>query len=610
MSGFITIYNINGEPVDEHLIHSLTQSLKFRGPDRQNVWVDDHIGMGHALFKTTFEAEYENQPTTIDNNTWITCSARIDDRENLVHKMGMKKEINLTKTPDSELILHAYRKWGEECLTHLLGDFAFVIWDKQKQKLFCARDRFGMRQLYFAQKNKSIIICNALGCILKHPKISKELNEKAIGGFLLFGRPEWMDKSITMFHDVTTLLPAHKLIMENGHINIQRYWKVPDDIPLLHYKKEQDYVDHFLEVFTSAVSDRLRTSSVAISMSGGMDSTSIAAIAKQLQKEQKFPTTQLNAVSLAYDHILPSKERYYAGLTAQHLDIPIHYIASDDYPFLYPSIKTICPMELAQPTLLLDTEKKYSQFGRVVLVGVSGDDLIKYPSTLLALKEAGIYSVMRDTVKLHQLYGKRPPLGIGLRTKLKRWISNDTRKIQTAYPYPAYINHDFEERLGLRTEWERAWISLQEKQLLHTRYAALQGSLIVADWNSDDMMLQSDFTLSEKRDPYLDLRMLEFILSLPALPWLFNKHILRHSMKGILPDEVRYRPKTPLGYLNHALTKKDENRWLKAWKPSNQSLLYSKETFSFTLSDTPLQHHLTSRPIMLDAWLQKNAHYE
>ena len=101
MSGFITIYNTNGEPVDEPLIHSLTHTLKFRGPDRKKVWIDGNIGMGHTLFKTTFEAEYENQPSTLDQNVWITCSARIDDRKNLVKKLGISTQINLSKTPDN-----------------------------------------------------------------------------------------------------------------------------------------------------------------------------------------------------------------------------------------------------------------------------------------------------------------------------------------------------------------------------------------------------------------------------------------------------------------------------------------------------------------------------
>ncbi|MGC9350573.1 MAG: hypothetical protein ACP5D3_01135, partial [Sulfurovum sp.] len=186
MSGFITIYNTDGKPVDKQLIHSLTDTLKFRGPDQQKVWIDGNIGMGHALFKTTFEAEYENQPATIDNKVWITCSARIDDRENLVNKMGLKRSLELSKTPDSELILHAYKKWGEACLDHLLGDFAFVIWDKTQQKLFCARDRFGTKQLYYSKKNNTLIISNTFHCIKQHPSVSNQLNDKAIAGFLFF----------------------------------------------------------------------------------------------------------------------------------------------------------------------------------------------------------------------------------------------------------------------------------------------------------------------------------------------------------------------------------------------------------------------------------------
>ena len=608
MSGFITIYNINGEPVDEHLIHSLTQSLKFRGPDRQDIWVDGEIGMGHALFKTTFEAEYENQPATLDNNVWITCSARIDDRENLISKMGLKQSLDLTKTPDSELILHAYRRWGEECLTHLLGDFAFVIWDKQKQKLFCARDRFGMRQLYYAQKNNSIILCNALGCILKHPNISKDLNERAIGGFLLFGNYKWMDKSITMYHDVMTLLPAHKLIMKNGNIDIQQYWDIPDNIPILQYKNKQDYVEHFREVFTHAVSDRIRTSSVAISMSGGMDSTSIAAIAKQLQNDHKIPTTQFNAITNVFDHTLSCKERYYSSIVADYLNIPIHYIVCDNYPFLLPSIKTTRPMELAQQTFVIDSEKKLSQFSRVVLTGYAADNLIRYPSTQLAQKEAGIFSVIRDAIRLYQLYGKRPPLGMGIRTKLKKLMSFNTKNAMANYPYPEWIHDDFEKRLDLKTEWKEMWDIFQKKQSIYTRQSTLQWSLSGPDWNTDDILMESDFTLSEKRDPFLDLRMVELILALPALPWLFNKHILRASMKGLLPDEVRYRPKTVLGYIEHALATKKENKWLSTWQPSIKSSPYIKETFSFSQTDTPLQHYLASRPIILDGWIKENIH--
>ena len=264
-------------------------------------------------------------------------------------------------------------------------------------------------------------------------------------------------------------------------------------------------------------------------------------------------------------------------------------------------------MQLAQPTLMIDNEKKLRQFSRVVLAGDAGDNLIRYPSTILALKEAGICSVLTNMIKLQQLYNKRPPLGIGLRTKLKKWISNDTSRIQAAYPYPTYIYHDFEKKLDLSAEWNESWKSLQNKQSLHTRQATLEWSLFDTDWDADDLLMESDFTLPEKRDPYLDLRMVELVLSLPALPWLFNKHILRRSMQGLLPDKVRYRPKAPLGYLNHALTKRDENGWIKLWKPNIKSSLYLKKGFLFQQSNNPLISYLDSRPIILDAWIKENS---
>lgn len=608
MSGFITIYNTDGKPVDRQLINSLTETLKFRGPDQQNIWIDENIGMGHALFKTTFEAEYENQPATIDNKVWITCSARIDDRENLINKMGLKQSLDLSKTPDSELILHAYKKWGEECLDHLLGDFAFVIWDNREKKLFCARDKFGMKQLYYAQKNHSFIVSNTLGCILKHPLVSKNLNEKAIGGFLLFGDYKWIDKSITMFQDVIKLLPAHKLVIKNGKVTIHRYWNIPHNISLLSYKKEQDYIDHFLEIFSSSVKDRIRYSSLAISMSGGMDSTSIAAITKKLINEGKIPEVQLNAITLTYNSVLPSKEKYFAKLAADYIDIPIHYINGDNYPFLLPSIKTTTPIPFPQPTLLMDTEKLYRQFSPIVLVGITGDNLLEYPSTPLALKESNIFNIIRSYIRHKKRYNKKLPLGTGLKANLKKLLSSDKKKLQTWHPYPTYINKNFENKMDLRTEWNKMWNSMKSTQSLHTRYELYKeiASLEVAEWNSDDLLMESTFTLSEKRDPFLDIRMIEFILSLPALPWLFNKHILRASMEGLLPSELIYRPKTPLGYLDHALAIKEESKWLKSWEPTPFSSTYlnNKSLISKNLNEN--QSFLITLPITLDNWFQNN----
>ena len=284
--------------------------------------------------------------------------------------------LNLPHTPDSELILHAYQTWGEKFSNYLLGDFAFVLWDERQRKLLCVKDRFGMRQLYYAQVKQSMIVCNSLDCLRQHPLVSKQLNEQAIGDFLLFGDYTWADKSITAFADIQTLPPAHMLILEDGNMTVRRYWDIPFDLPLLRYRTEPDYLEHFREVFKVAVADRLRTSRVVVAMSGGMDSTAVAATVRRLQKEGAQPF-EFNAVTVDFNPIHFSQERYYAGIAAGRLALALHYVDAGYYQMLSPPVPTTRPVEDYAPAVWLDANKKIAELGRVMLTGSAGDNLLK-----------------------------------------------------------------------------------------------------------------------------------------------------------------------------------------------------------------------------------------
>ncbi|UFH58937.1 asparagine synthetase B family protein [Sulfurovum mangrovi] len=574
MSGFITIYNTDGKPVDKQLIHSLTETLKFRGPDQQKVWIDNTIGMGHALFKTTFEAEYENQPATIDNRVWITCSARIDDRENLVNKMGLKQSLELSKTPDSELILHAYRKWGEACLEHLLGDFAFVIWDKKKQKLFCARDRFGANQLYYAEKNNSIIICNTLNTIKQHPLISRQLNDKAIAGFLLFGDHTWIDKTLTVLSNVKTLPPAHSITLQNGKTSLKKYWDISPDLPILRYKKESDYIEHFNEIFKVSIADRIRTNALTIAMSGGMDSSSVAATVRQLEKENTIPPLTLNAVTAVYDRILPCQERHYAGIVAKHLNIPIHYLIGENYTFMRPLVLTTRPLEIYTFTLWKEIKKTIAAHSRVALTGASADNLLMYSPAITTMKEVNPIKVLMDLFQLKKRYQKRPAIGSGLLAMLKLKHKQKGNKNILVRPrlLSDWFNPEFEKAMELKKIWEET--SEWNPNPLHTRHPNAHNTLTGIDWNTDDIIMESEFTLSEERDPFLDLRLVEFLFSIPSLPWFFEKHILRQSMAEMLPQEIIRRPKTPLGDLHGKFMLESSSSWINDWQVNNDLLPY------------------------------------
>jgi asparagine synthase (glutamine-hydrolysing) len=174
---------------------------------------------------------------------------------------------------DAELILYAYEAWGEDCVKHLLGDYAFAIWDSRQRRLFCARDHFGVKQFYYAHLGSTFIFSNTLNCLRLHPAVSDELNEVAIGDYLLFGLNQ--DLSSTVFSDIYRLPQASHLKASISGKTIQRFWTAPTN-GQIQFPNSEDYVERFKQLFSLAVKDRLRSNKISISMSGGLDSTSVA----------------------------------------------------------------------------------------------------------------------------------------------------------------------------------------------------------------------------------------------------------------------------------------------------------------------------------------------
>ncbi len=142
MSGIVGILHLDGAPVDRQIMQRLTDFQSFRGPDAKQIWIDGNVGLGHTLLRTTDESERETQPFTLGDGVWIVADARVDARQELIAELQSKGQqipsgANSGIT-DVELILRSYQVWGEDCLEHLLGDFAFGIWDGPRKKLFCA----------------------------------------------------------------------------------------------------------------------------------------------------------------------------------------------------------------------------------------------------------------------------------------------------------------------------------------------------------------------------------------------------------------------------------------------------------------------------------------
>src|SRR5579864_3559412 len=323
MSGIVGIVNLDGAPVSRLLVKEMTAHLAFRGPDAQSMWIEGEVGFGHTMLRTTWESEGEHQPFSLDGQVWITADARVDDRENLVEKLASKGQEVVSAAPDAELILRAYHAWGEHCVEHLLGDFAFAIWDRHLQRVFCARDNLGIRPFYYFQSGKTFVFSNTLNCVRRHPDVSSKLSDLAVADFLLFALNQ--DSATTTFSDIQRVAPAHSLTVSKDRCVSRRYWSMPIDEPV-YYRRNSDYVDQFSELLRLAIRDRTRTPWMGVLMSGGLDSSALAATACQLSGHRPA----VAAFTYVFDYLIPDEERYYAGLVADRLGIPIHYSVRDD----------------------------------------------------------------------------------------------------------------------------------------------------------------------------------------------------------------------------------------------------------------------------------------
>jgi glutamine amidotransferase-like protein/asparagine synthase len=319
MSGIAGILNLDGSPVDGRLLARMTEYLRFRGPDGHGMHAIGNVGFGHTLLKLVEDTGADEQPFTLDGRRWIVADARVDARPDLVAALRARGHELNADAADAELILRAYDAWGDDCVTHLLGDFTFAIWDGPERRLFCARDQLGVKPFYYAQLGRTVVFSNMLDGVRLHPAVSRELNDRAVADFLLFGANQ--EAGTTTFRDVLRLPPAHSISWSAGVSRCHRYWTLPIDEPIA-FTRAGEYAERFLELLGAAVSDRLRTRRVAVLMSGGLDSPTLAAVAAGLLRNRSADWA-VHAMTSVYDRLIPDSERHYAGLVAKHLDIPI-----------------------------------------------------------------------------------------------------------------------------------------------------------------------------------------------------------------------------------------------------------------------------------------------
>lgn len=545
MSGIVGIAHSDDTPVNSAALRRMTLWLSFRGPDAQEVWTDGPAGLGHALLATTPESERERQPTSLDQKTWITADARLDGRRELVDALRSNGRDTELSNSDAQLLLHAHEAWGENCVDHLLGDFAFGIWDGRKREFFCACDHFGIKSFYFAEVERSFIFSNTLDCLRLHPAISDRLNDAAIADFLLFGMN--YDAASTSFADIRRLPRAHMLRWSRAGLELREYWRPPADGSIV-YRRRGDYVERFRELLTTAVEDRLRTNKVGILLSGGLDSSSVAAVARDLQKAN-YPSLELHAFTSIYERLLPDGDAPAARTVAAALQIPVHCWAVDSVG-LFEGWEDPCarwpePMEDPFACGFRNQFKAIAGNVRVLLSGEGSDNLMGFEMAqhFRSLWREG--RVQRALLDLSEHVWQRFQAPDGLRGPLRR-IGRLFARQAPASDFPEWINPELASRLKLQYRWRGSLSDLPYHE--HPRHPKAYGSLFLPQWRYLFEHGEAGITRQpvEIRFPFLDLRLVNYLLAIPSMPWFFRKYLLRETMRGRLPEAVRRRPKTPL----------------------------------------------------------------
>lgn len=590
MSGIVGIYHLDQHLVASSQLCQMINTLAHRGPDGSDTWCQGAIGLGHRMLWTTPESLNEQLPL-VKGDLAITADARIDNRDELAQVLSLPDR-PLEKIADSELILAAYEHWGSDCPVHLLGDFAFVIWDGQKQQLFCARDHFGVKPFYYYhQPNRSFAVASEIKGLLCLDWIPQQINETRIADYLAL---MLHDKVITTFEDILRLPPASRMWVTASGLKIDTYWQLDPEYELK-LESDEAYAKAFREIFTEAVRCRLRSAfSVGSHLSGGLDSSSVSCVARKILSETTGET--LHTFSNVFDTVKECDERSYIDEVLKQGGYTPHYIHADtfgplsdveqilnyeDEPILGPSHHY--PWRLNQAA--------HEANVRIVFDGFDGDTVVSHGIDRLQelalqkkwLEFADAIEVASKNYKfsvnymlvgyglpaLRQLsrrgqwfefikainfihhrfqYSRRSLL---IRQGIKPTLNQILHKLYRTPKKPAddlakvgeIVNADFAKQVCLK---ERIKSYTPKKTSLRSvrqeHWQAMTGGVLAVNLEALDRCAAA-FGL-EARHPFLDRRLVEFCLAVPSDQKFrkgFGRMIMRQGLNSILPKAVQWR---------------------------------------------------------------------
>lgn len=542
MSGIAGIVALDGAPVDAALLDRMAGFLASRGPDGVASRSMGPAGFAHALLRTGDVGDDVGQPVSVDGRTWIVADARIDGRAELVRALRAGGIDAAADAPAAELILHALRLWGDDAPAHLLGDFAFAAWDGERRRLLCARDLFGVKPFYYASTGGAFVFSNSLDCVRLHPSVSGDLDEGWIADFLLHGDSQSVEA--TVYAAIRHLAPGHLLVVEAGRMEVRRFASLPEEAEPLRLRGPAEYAEAFLEVLGEAVADRLPRERAGILLSGGRDSTALAATWRDLV-DRGVRGTELRGYTAYHARLMPDDEPAFASMAAEALGIPLRLLAVDDYTAFgrWETPELYRPQPSSSPLLAIDADqlRQAAEHSRVLLTGQGADALLRETtSRLTRLAARGhLLRAAREAAEYARWHCRVPRPGV------RTWLAARGGPRPQPIDPPGWIDPGFAARVGMADRLA-AWSA--PRTSAHPLRPEAHGLLSTSFWPILFPLWDPGVTgvPIEQRHPYLDLRVVRLALSIPPAQWYNDKGLLRIGMRGRLPAPVLARPKTPV----------------------------------------------------------------
>jgi len=553
MSTLFGVYNRNCRLLEAKIVAEMHRALSYWQPDESGRWLGGTVALGHEMLWNTPESKLEHLPLE-QEQVVLTLDARLDNREELVTQLGLAGR-PLQQLTDGEFILAAYCKWGEDCPKYLVGDFAFVLWDKAKQHLFCARDHLGVKPFYFHLTDALFVFANDIRGIVAHPDVSRTLCDEAVANYLV--HTLLINKSLTFFKDIQKLPPAHSLTISATSTQQECYWR-PEEAPKVTLPDAEAYAQKLRKLLEQAVRDRMRSDyPITSHLSGGLDSSAIAVIAARTLREKGERLLAFNWLHEPGGDDDPSHVEWaYSAAIAEIEDIEHSYVSltSDDI-VEYMARHNIAYGDSAGFWYEYPVRQAVKQHGsRTILSGWGGDELSTYHGTSYMANMMRLGNV-REVVRgvWRDIAGRKRKAKLALKLLYhnvlmgfvpRQYYHRMPKSLSLVFAPLQFVRQSFLPVLN-KEKAKTAVLSLQPHPTIKAHMLAfLQYGHLPARMES--WAVSASVDRLEYSYPLLDKRIVEFILGTPAKFFVHKgvgRHLFRCAVADSVPHEILWSAK-------------------------------------------------------------------